>query len=93
VWAISGDGAARPGEHVLASVFKDWDNAVYTAVHAFAEGILPERRDVVLSLDGYNVGLEMSAAIAPSIQSRVVELCSDLRVHSGGARIPIRTEP
>ena len=31
VWAISGDGVGEPAGNVLAAIFKDWDNAVYTA--------------------------------------------------------------
>ena len=61
VWAISGDGVGEPAGGVLGAIFKDWDNAVYTAVAAFAEGTLPAG-DVVLGLDGYNVGLDMVIA-------------------------------
>ena len=41
MWAISGDGVSEPGGHVFAPIFKDWDNAVYTAAAAFAEGENP----------------------------------------------------
>jgi len=93
VWAISGDGVAAPRGNVLAGVFRDWDNAVYSAVGAYLDGVLPAGEDVVFGLEGYNVGLEMSSAVAPEVQSEVVRLCSDLRVHTVGATIPLRFEP
>lgn len=55
VWAICGDVVGNSGQNVLASVLKDWDDAVYTAVGAFVAGTLPTGRDVVLGLDGYHV--------------------------------------
>jgi basic membrane lipoprotein Med (substrate-binding protein (PBP1-ABC) superfamily) len=91
VWAISGDGIARPGDEVLASVFKDWDNAVYSVVAAYVDGTLPSGADLVFGLEGYNVGLEMSPRVAPSVQSRVVALCTDIRARAAGATIPTRT--
>ena len=93
VWAISGDGIAAPRDNVLAEVFRDWDNAVYSAVGAYLDGVLPVGEDVVFGLEGYNVGLEMSPAVAPDVQSEVVRLCSDLRVHTVGATVPLRFEP
>jgi basic membrane lipoprotein Med (substrate-binding protein (PBP1-ABC) superfamily) len=78
---------------VLAGVFRDWDNALYSTVGAYLDGVLPAGEDVVFGLEGYNVGLEMSSAVAPDVQSEVVRLCSDLRVHTMGATIPLRFEP
>ena len=92
VWAISGDGVGSPEGNVVAAIFKDWDNAVHTAVGTYTDGTLPAGRDVVLGLDGYNVGLEMSATLPSGIASKVVELCSDLRVRSA-ASIPARSDP
>ncbi len=93
VWAISGDGVGSPEGNVVAAIFKDWDNAVHTAVGAFTDGTLPAGRDVVLGLDGYNVGLDMSATLPPGIASKVVRLCSDVRVHSARTSIETRAEP
>ena len=93
VWAISGDGVSEPaGGNVLGTIFKDWDNAVYTAVAAFAEGTLPAG-DVVLGLDGYNVGLDMSPTLPAGIGSRVVRLCSDIRLHAAQTSMKTRAEP
>ena len=86
VWAISGDGVGEPEGNVLGAIFKDWDNALYTAVAAFAEGTLPAG-DVVLGLDGYNVGLDMSPTLPAGIGSKVVSLCSDIRLHSAQTSI------
>ena len=93
VWAISGDGVGEPEGNVLAAIFKDWDNAVYTAVAAFADGTLPAGAMSVLGLDGYNVGLDMSSTLPPGIASKVVRLCSDVRVHSAQTSIETRAEP
>lgn len=92
VWAISGDAARTPGENVLGSMFKDWDDAVYTTVGAFVAGTLPAGRDVVLGLDGYHVGLEMSPTLPAGIASKVVRLCSDVRLHSASSGIA-RSDP
>lgn len=92
VWAISGDGGGSSGGTVLASVFEDWDDAVYTAVGAFADGTLPAGRDVVLGLDGYHVGLDMSPTLPAGIASKVVRLCSDVRLHSASSSIA-RSDP
>jgi len=92
VWAISGDGVGEPAGGVLGAIFKDWDNAVYTAVAAFAEGTLPAG-DVVLGLDGYNVGLDMSPTLPAGIGSKVVRLCSDIRLHSAQTSLETRAEP
>jgi DNA-binding SARP family transcriptional activator/basic membrane lipoprotein Med (substrate-binding protein (PBP1-ABC) superfamily) len=80
VWAIASDGIGRAGDNVIGAAFEDWDNALFTAAHAFVEGALPAGRDVALGLDGYNVGLEMHSSLSPEIASEVVDLCSDLRV-------------
>jgi DNA-binding SARP family transcriptional activator/basic membrane lipoprotein Med (substrate-binding protein (PBP1-ABC) superfamily) len=93
VSAISGDGVSGARGNVLASIFKDWDNAVYSAVGAFAEGKLPRGENVVLSLDGYNVGLEMNATLPKGIASRVVNLCTDVRLHQSRTSIPTVTDP
>ena len=92
VWAISGDGVGEPAGNVLGAIFKDWDNAVYTAAAAFADGTLPAG-DVVLGLDGYNVGLDMSPTLPAGIGSRVVRLCSDIRLHSAQTSMKTRAEP
>ncbi len=92
VWAISGDGVSEPAGNVLGAIFKDWDNAVYTAAAAFVDGRLPAG-DVVLGLDGYNVGLDMSPTLPAGIGSRVVRLCSDIRLHSAQTSMTTRAEP
>lgn len=92
VWAISGDGVGEPAENVLGAIFKDWDNAVYTAVAAFADGTLPAG-EVVLGLDGYNVGLDMNPTLPAGIGSKVVRLCSDIRLHSAQTSLETRAEP
>jgi len=93
VSAISGDGVSGARGNVLASIFKDWDNALYSAVGAFAHGQLPRGENVVLSLDGYNVGLEMNATLPKGIASRVVNLCTDVRLHRSTSSIPTVTDP
>jgi DNA-binding SARP family transcriptional activator/basic membrane lipoprotein Med (substrate-binding protein (PBP1-ABC) superfamily) len=93
VFAISGDGVSGAEENVLASIFKDWGNAVYSAVGAFARGQLPRGENVVLSLDGYNVGLEMNATLPKGIASEVVRLCTDVRLHQSRSSIPTVAEP
>jgi hypothetical protein len=65
---------------------------VYAAVAAFAEGALPAG-DVVLGLDGYNVGLDMSPTLPTGIGSKVVRLCSDIRLHSAQTSLEARAEP
>jgi basic membrane lipoprotein Med (substrate-binding protein (PBP1-ABC) superfamily) len=92
VWAISGDGVGSTGGNVLASIFKDWDDAVYTAVGAFVDGTLSGGRDAVLGLDGYHVGLDMSPTLPAGIATRVVRLCSDVRQHSASSSIA-RSDP
>ncbi len=82
VWVVGSDGVGSAGENVVAAIFKDWDDAVYTAIHAFAHGELPVAADVVLGLDGYHVGLEMHSALPSSVASKVVALCSDLRIQT-----------
>jgi basic membrane lipoprotein Med (substrate-binding protein (PBP1-ABC) superfamily) len=90
---ISGDGVSGPEGNVLASIFKDWDNAVYSAVGAFKSGVLPRGENVVLSLDGYNVGLDMNATLPKGIASKVVNLCTDVRLHVAKPSIPTLAEP
>ncbi len=93
VWAISGDSVMRPGRHVLGSIVQDWDNSLYSVVRAFGDRSLPAGRDVVLSLDGYNVLLEMRGGLPVGIASRVVRLCSDIRLNADGLTIPTFAEP
>ena len=92
VWAIGSDGVGRARDNVIGGTFKDWDNALFSAVHAYSERALPVGRDVVLGLDGYNVGLDMHPSLPPAIPSRVVELCSSIRVSSKHG-IPTYSEP
>ena len=92
VWAIGSDGVGRARDNVIGGMFKDWDNALLSAVQAYSERALPAGRDVELGLDGYNVGLEMHPSLPPAIASRVVELCSSIRVSSKG-EIPAHGEP
>ena len=82
VWAIASDGLGRAGDNIIGAAFKDWDNAVSGAVAAFRDHRLPAGRDVTLTLDGYHVGLEMHTSLPPGVASKVVELCSDIRIHS-----------
>ncbi|HEX4745524.1 MAG TPA: BMP family ABC transporter substrate-binding protein, partial [Gaiellaceae bacterium] len=82
VWAIASDGLGRARDNVIGASFTDWDNAVYAAIQAFRDGRLPPGRDATLGLDGYHVGLEMHTAVPARVASKVVELCSDLRVRS-----------
>ena len=86
-------GRASPKATFLAAIFKDWDNAVYTAVAAFAEGTFPVG-DVVLGLDGYNVGLDMSPTLPAGIG---IEGREPVLRHSGALRtqtsIATRAEP
>jgi DNA-binding SARP family transcriptional activator/basic membrane lipoprotein Med (substrate-binding protein (PBP1-ABC) superfamily) len=88
VRAVASDGIGRAHDNVVGAAFKDWDNALFTAVHGFLDGGLPWGTDVTLGLDGYNVGFEMHPSLRPAVASRVVELCSNLRIH---ARSRMRT--
>jgi DNA-binding SARP family transcriptional activator/basic membrane lipoprotein Med (substrate-binding protein (PBP1-ABC) superfamily) len=92
VWGISGDGVGNREGTILGAIFKDWDNAVYTAVAAFADGTLPAG-EVVLGLDGYNVGLDMSPTLPGRLASKIVTLCSDVRLSSARTTIETRSEP
>ncbi len=92
VWAISGDVVARPERHVVGAIIPDWDNSLYSAVDAFARGTLPGGSDIALTLDGYNVILEMRNGLPVGIASKVVRLCSSLRLDTNERTIPTVAE-
>lgn len=87
VWAIASDGLGRAVDNIIGAAFKDWGSAVSEAVAAFREHRLPAGRDITLTLDGYHVGLELHASVPSRVASKVVELCSDVRLQA------MRSEP
>jgi basic membrane lipoprotein Med (substrate-binding protein (PBP1-ABC) superfamily) len=71
---------------VVASLFKDWDDATRRVVQSFVAGTLPAGDDLVLGLhDLYATGMTMSDAVPSDVQSQVIELCTRIRQQAARA--------
>ena len=90
VWAAAdggpvGDFSADPeyGGHLLVKTYKNFEQALDTAVAAFTAGSLPAGKELVLGLeDDYAVGLSgANPSVPPAVSSSVVSLCSWIRTH------------
>jgi DNA-binding SARP family transcriptional activator/basic membrane lipoprotein Med (substrate-binding protein (PBP1-ABC) superfamily) len=87
VWGIGGyDGGVKPGPHVLAMFYKDFDRAIKWTLSDYAVDALLPGRDKVLGLnEDYAVGVDagnLNSAIPESVWSSVVRLCSSIRRHT-----------
>ncbi len=87
VWGIGGyDGGVKPGPHVLAMFYKDFDRAIKWTLSDYAVDALSPGRDKVLGLnEDYAVGVDagnLNSAIPESVWSSVVRLCSSIRSHT-----------
>lgn len=81
VWGIGSDDDGVPeSTNVLAITHKEWDLATLEALEALISDRLPMGRDLVRGLDDdYAVGLWMSTALPASVQSAVIDRCSEIR--------------
>jgi DNA-binding SARP family transcriptional activator/basic membrane lipoprotein Med (substrate-binding protein (PBP1-ABC) superfamily) len=81
VWAIGAEGFVSAGPHVLATTYKNYDQAVYVAISDLLLGPLERGEDFVLGLDDeYAVGVEHLSPVVPErLWSRVVLQCSKIR--------------
>ena len=91
VWAVGGyDDGVYPAPNVLASTYKDWERALWTAIGGYATDTLVSGEDVVLGLDdNYAVGVDqgnLSSVVSESLWSKVVRRCSELRQRAAAAK-------
>jgi basic membrane protein A len=82
-WGIRAQEDRAPGgDHILATINKDWESAATRLINSFSIETLPRGRDVVLGLaDDYAVDLRGGTATSP-IWSKVVLRCSRIRQHT-----------
>jgi DNA-binding SARP family transcriptional activator/basic membrane lipoprotein Med (substrate-binding protein (PBP1-ABC) superfamily) len=85
VWGVgSEDDGVTESQALLASTYKEWGQATRRAFTALADGSLEMGRDVVLGLDDeYAVGVWLTTEQPVSVQSAVIDRCSEIR--AGGA--------
>ncbi len=82
-WGAGGEDVVgpSPGAHVLASTYKEYERAVYSAFENFMLGAPRSEADVVLGLDDdYAVGVEHTSPTIPdALWERVVRKCGEIR--------------
>ena len=85
VWGVgSEDDGVTESPAMLAFTYKEWGQATRTAFTALIEDRLEMGRDVVLGLDDeYAVGIWLTTEQPASVQSAVIDRCSEIR--AGGA--------
>jgi DNA-binding SARP family transcriptional activator/basic membrane lipoprotein Med (substrate-binding protein (PBP1-ABC) superfamily) len=90
VWGIGGyEDGAQPGPHILARTYKDWFKALNMVMSEHEFQTLDAGQDYVLDLnDDYAVGIDTHSVVSPSMWSKVVHRCSELRLAAAASGSP-----
>ncbi len=84
VWGVRvEDERAQGGEHILGGLSRYWEAAVPRPVNDVEFRSFPAGKDIELGLaDDYSVLLEAEGGYVDSVWSKVVQLCSTIRIHT-----------
>jgi DNA-binding SARP family transcriptional activator/basic membrane lipoprotein Med (substrate-binding protein (PBP1-ABC) superfamily) len=90
VWGIGGyEDGAQPGPHILARTYKDWFKALDIVMNEYQFQTADLGQDYVLDLnDEYAVGIDTHEVVSPSMWSKVVHRCSELRLAAATSGSP-----